>query len=743
MRWWLLIGILFIAASASAQAPSVTPANPIIALSGTQQFTCVGTCTGGTGWACSGCTEGGVSAGGLYTANATGTAKQSLAGYQLLPKDHIFNTNISGFSVNSNNAAWIAEAAGVSVNFAPGYSFNYINGSTPTDTMSFYYTAANNGTFKTPVWPAANIEHGWFDAIMDASPDHHLFSIDTTNGNLYEMYQYYGTAAVTSCTVNGSNSATCNITPSNTSDGFIQAAVSGFHVQMGGWTGGDTYLNTSGLLLTSATHTTITFNITHAAASTSTSGHVTLDGNSNACSLAGTCNSASGIKYTYADYPLPANGATNAAGTTYLPVILRSQEIINACNNSVPITHAVGFTLSIGKIALNTFNWPATTGVADGGIIPMGAWVRLKSAFDISSFSACAQVLLTQMKNYGMILTDGGLNWEVETDYDNATPLVYNTMNEISNAAIAESNWEFIDPSGVMESSSSGAVNTGERVCFNSSSGTGCTHANVQNSAINFQTNQWYTMAGTPQLQLPVFSNGAYTCTMSPTVGSLTTSGLYTAPASVTVGTKSQTTVTCASSVTSTVKAEILVTVFPATNFNITMDSADFTDSHSTVWFSGGQIGFGLSFNPQWPPCCQPDSSITGTDHQLFWNRYYGSINAGDVKADFHVPNGTYAITFNNGTSLAAGTTRYFYVQGALTNTVDSTVAAGGQNLKWTYSPNATVSNNTLSIYNAQIGNQSNPSGDISSISILGTSTPGTIPAAPSNLGILLLADKR
>src|SRR5260221_955793 len=140
--------------------------------------------------------------------------------------------------------------------------------------------------------------------------------------------------------------------------------------------------------------------------------------------------------------------------------------------------------------------------------------------------------------------------------------------------------------------------------------------------------------------------------------------------------------------------------------------------------------------------CCQNDGSITGTDKQLYWNRLYSSLTAGDYMMDFNVPAGPYTVTFNNGTSLPSGTQRYFWAQGVLVNTVDSTVAAGGQNLQWSLTQNVTVgSNNLLSFYNTGIGHQSNNSGDVSSISVV--SLPGGFsPTAPTKLGLLLSAKK-
>src|SRR4029077_14023438 len=58
--------------------------------------------------------------------------------------------------------------------------------------------------------------------------------------------------------------------------------------------------------------------------------------------------------------------------------------------------------------------WPArhdAGSASDPNLPPMGARFRLKSTFDISGFNASAQVVLTAMKRYGLIVADNGSNW--------------------------------------------------------------------------------------------------------------------------------------------------------------------------------------------------------------------------------------------------------------------------------------------------------------------------------------------
>ena len=615
--------------------PTISPVQPIVQPGGSQQFTISTNSGNGGTFTCANTSNGGpclgsITQSGLYTAPATVAANQSVGGYPLLPNDHIFNTNIASLPTRSDSATLIAGAGTVPVNFLPAFPINYANSSTPTDSMVFYYTPANNGTYQSPQWPTANIQGGWFDARAgNGNVDHHMIVIDTTTGNLNERYQYYATGLNSSCL---------------------------------------------------------------------------------------TCNSQGGVKYTYADYGLPSI-STNAAGTTIEPLTLHSQEVASACANGGSIKHALGMTLQNGYLH-HAFLWPATTSAnAGAGANYYGERVRLKASFSVSSFSPCAQVLLTQFKNYGLIIDDGGYGWQVNMDYDNTSPTVASALKEINNAAIGTSNWEVVDESSLEEVSTSGAASNGEVVTYTSSTGSVSTNINLQGTAVNVNTNQYYIMAGTPTQQLIGYSIGAVTWSMNPAVGTLTAGGLYTPPLSV--STMTTTTVTVTSTVNPAVSAQMIVYVLPSTNFRMTQGTTNYTDSHGNVWYAG--YGIGLSNAPSLQGCCQQDGSFANiTDKQLWWNHYASSFTFQDMKMDFHVPAGVYAVTFNNGTTALVGSdVRYFYAQGALIDTIDTTLAAGGVHLPYTLTTNITVGgNNTLSFYNAGIGKQSSSTGDVSSIQI-------------------------
>src|SRR6202023_3873245 len=72
------------------------------------------------------------------------------------------------------------------------------------------------------------------------------------------------------------------------------------------------------------------------------------------------------------------------------------------------IKHALRFTVPVTGRA---FTPPAShwaSSVTDPNAPPMGTRLRLKASFDISSYSAQNQVILTALKKYGMILADNG-----------------------------------------------------------------------------------------------------------------------------------------------------------------------------------------------------------------------------------------------------------------------------------------------------------------------------------------------
>ena len=101
--------------------------------------------------------------------------------------------------------------------------------------------------------------------------------------------------------------------------------------------------------------------------------------------------------------------SADAAGLPIFPGLVRYDEVAAGV-----INHAFRMTVAQTKSDANGgyFVAPATHAAGNNSSTNniMGMRLRLKASFDISGFSAANQVILTAMKNYGMIVADNGSN---------------------------------------------------------------------------------------------------------------------------------------------------------------------------------------------------------------------------------------------------------------------------------------------------------------------------------------------
>ncbi len=104
---------------------------------------------------------------------------------------------------------------------------------------------------------------------------------------------------------------------------------------------------------------------------------------------------------TYNNRPYTWTSA-DAAGLPIFAGLVRFDEVASGA-----INHAIRFTVPGTKSA---FASPAThwAGTDSTSPIPMGTRLRLKSTFNVSTFSANNQVILNAMKKFGLILADNG-----------------------------------------------------------------------------------------------------------------------------------------------------------------------------------------------------------------------------------------------------------------------------------------------------------------------------------------------
>jgi hypothetical protein len=146
---------------------------------------------------------------------------------------------------------------------------------------------------------------------------------------------------------------------------------------------------------------------------------------------------------------LRPNGWTSAdaAGTAILPGLARYEEVAAGV-----IPHALRFTTTHSRRATV---WPARHYASvsnDPNLPPMGLRVRLKAGVDISQFSRDTQVILTALKQYGMILSDNGGNWYLSGARDSRWS--GRMISELK--SLHGSDLEVVDSSGVMIDPDSG-----------------------------------------------------------------------------------------------------------------------------------------------------------------------------------------------------------------------------------------------------------------------------------------------
>lgn len=362
------------------------------------------------------------------------------------------------------------------------------------------------------------------------------------------------------------------------------------------------------------------------------------------------CTSQSGVKY-FSDFSLPTSGATDAAGMALQPVTLRLSDI-----QSGVVRHALRFTLANSLIesgVSTNFQWPALTGnstpTSAAPSMKYGMYVRLKSSVDISSYSAVAQIILTGLKHYGMILTDGGTNWAISTSNDLSLDKdARAALKEIYDSALRNDDFEVVDTSTMEITATTAPVNLSngyvtpsqyaEVTVTDSVMATATTRVNLAGIVVGTPEPTMTIMAGhtvTPTWWVTGTATQTVTCTMSPDVGDLDSSTCEFTPDSTTTPLRTRITIT--STVEATAQAFIDVVVWPDNaSGNIYAD-----------WGRGDTASKTYDTKTFWP------DEWTQAEG---WNGIVGQTTAGgdiftnvryflhDTLAKWYLPNGNYKV---------------------------------------------------------------------------------------------------
>ena len=99
--------------------------------------------------------------------------------------------------------------------------------------------------------------------------------------------------------------------------------------------------------------------------------------------------------------------SADAAGLPIFPGLVRYDEVIE----QKAVHHALRFTVVRSRRGYVDPARHFASSLTDPNLPPMGMRVRLKAGYDISGFPSLAQVILTALKRYGMIVADNGGDW--------------------------------------------------------------------------------------------------------------------------------------------------------------------------------------------------------------------------------------------------------------------------------------------------------------------------------------------
>lgn len=371
------------------------------------------------------------------------------------------------------------------------------------------------------------------------------------------------------------------------------------------------------------------------------------------------CTGQSGVRYT-SDFNLPTSGATDAAGLAQQPVSLTLADI-----QSGEVRHALRFSMANGYI-LPSYVWPATANAIPfcsfvltdlRGCFEYGMYVRLKSNVDLSGFSPKARMVLEAIKRYGMILTDGGLSYAIQTNTDVWMDAgMRSALREIT-GKVRSRDLEVVDTSAMQLNASQGAVKIGngyqnpsqfaEVVATDAQGNQTSVRINLRGVTVGVAEPMMTVMAG-HTVDLQGWATGSddvsLNWTMSPEVGTLDPStGRFTAPRNISEPTPVR--ITATSGADETAKAYIDVTVWPdndggAVRMNLGHTGSEFVDGDGHTWWRDewAQVeGFGYAWTGGPPETVYAETRYYYGDGRLKWYlpngnykaRIYMSINTG------------------------------------------------------------------------------------------------------------------
>lgn len=350
------------------------------------------------------------------------------------------------------------------------------------------------------------------------------------------------------------------------------------------------------------------------------------------------CTSQGGVRYGNLSYALPA-GATDAAGLYLSPISLHRDEILAG-----KIDHALRVTI-LASFVHNSHIWPASAeaGYNSRDSLPFGARLRLKSSFTSPSKNPYTQTLIRQLKEYGLIIADIGGQWAVQTEDTDLyfDPEILAAFREVA-GTVGGSSLEVVDESGLMINGGSGETNVDAETVIATDRRNGKTAAaRVILTGVTIGSDAQYMVfqADAPAHQLKAWVNGSSDQTvlwsMRPSLGNLSTSGVYTPPSSV--STPQTILITAQARAESSALTTIALTLLPGGVVRIDNGSSSpYTDSKGHVWYANCCTPFATVYTYdgfRWPK--KPDIKLY-IDDSVAWS---------DIQHAIYMKPGNYRIT--------------------------------------------------------------------------------------------------
>ncbi|MBV9081627.1 MAG: hypothetical protein JOZ62_03045, partial [Acidobacteriaceae bacterium] len=388
---------------------------------------------------------------------------------------------------------------------------------------------------------------------------------------------------------------------------------------------------------------------------------------------------SSGWTYSSASYAQPpatdGGFTTDAAGLPLEPLTLRAGDI-----RSGEIHHAMRLTISGGYIQQGTGQgcpscvghlWPAlgTTGYGHEINPPMGSRLRLKASFDISPFAQPAQIVLTALKHYGMVIADISGGGELATAGNDSfyDPAVRSALQQIQ--GLPMTNFEIVDDSLLQLNPALNTATPANRYVTPVNSAVvmaGDTPVpialqpvtvGVQGSYVAIQAGMTHTFTafvnGTSNRAVTWAVNGCSAGEGKCGVVNATT-GVYTAPNAIPDGTVLTATVTATSVQHTQAKADIYLDLIPSGVIRIDTgnSSQSYRDSHGNLWLPDivVQLPSYGAIHDDYPggDWVYDAHNRPNPDYQLYKTSIY--MPNDDIHyGPFIVPNGNYVVTLFTG----------------------------------------------------------------------------------------------